>query len=115
MTVRLQPWGTIIGRIVDDDGQPRGGLALNNIGGIYPEPPADQGILPESTGAGHPDRPRRPVPHRGPGPRPQVRGERRRGDRCSSVTVFRDVIVAPGEVKDLGDLKVIPPKPNGQE
>ena len=24
ITVRLQPWGTIIGRIVDDDGNPRG-------------------------------------------------------------------------------------------
>jgi protocatechuate 3,4-dioxygenase beta subunit len=28
MTVRLQPWGTITGRIVDDDGLPRGGLEV---------------------------------------------------------------------------------------
>ena len=28
----------------------------------------------------------------------------------SSGTLFHDVTVAPGEVKDLGDLKVVPPK-----
>jgi hypothetical protein len=27
--------------------------------------------------------------------------------------VFRDVVVAPGEVKDLGDLKIAEPKPSG--
>jgi hypothetical protein len=38
-----------------------------------------------------------------------VEGFMYRGD------VFKDVIVAPGEVKDLDDLKVVPPKRGGQE
>ena len=29
--------------------------------------------------------------------------------------VFKDVIVAPDEVKNLGDLKVVLPKKDGQE
>ena len=58
---------------------------------------------------GRPGRPRRPVPRRGPGPRPQVRGIGREGYMYIG-EVFRDVTVAPGEVKDLGDLKVVPPR-----
>ena len=32
LTIRLQPWGTITGRIVDDEGQPRGGLGIYEHG-----------------------------------------------------------------------------------
>ena len=115
MTVKLQPWGTIDGRIVDDEGQPRGGLALNNLGGIYPEPPGDQGVLPNSSSSpgiriGRDGRFR--IEGLVPGLKygaDAVEGFMYRGD------VFKDVIVAPGEVKNLGDVKVVPPKRDGQE
>ena len=101
ITVGLQPWGTILGRIVDEDGQPRGGLQLSNIGGMHPERPVEQGILPRST--------------TGPGIRTGRDGWFRveglvpgliYGASASKGFVgighlFRDVTVAPGEVKDL--------------
>ena len=109
MTVRLQPWGTITGRIVDDEGQPRGGLAMYNLGGIYPEPPADRGILPD-TSSSPGIRIGRDGRFRIEGLVPGLKyGASARG------LVFQNVIVAPGEVKDLGDLKVVAPKANGQE
>jgi hypothetical protein len=113
--IQLRPWGTIAGRIVDDEGQPRGGLALNNLGGIYPEPPGDQGILPNSSHSpgiriGRDGRFR--IDGLVPGLKygaDAVEGFMYRGD------VFKGVIVAPGEVKNLGDVKVVPPKRDGQE
>jgi hypothetical protein len=85
ISVRLQPWGTICGRIVDDDGNPRGGLkvASEPIGrdGRF----RFEGLVPgrkyEASAA---------------------QGYRGIGN------VYRDVIVGPGEVKDLGDRKVVP-------
>ena len=47
ISVRLQPWGTVTGRVVDEDGQPRKGVMLYNRGGFDPQPPADQGTLPQ--------------------------------------------------------------------
>ena len=113
-TVKLQPSGTITGRIVDDEGQSRGGLALNNRGGIYPEPPGDRGILPNSSASpgiriGRDGRFR--IEGLVPGLKygaDAVEGFMYRGD------VFKDVSVAPGELKSLGDLKVVLPKRDGQ-
>ena len=46
LTIRLQPYGTITGRIVDEEGRPRGRLGITSAGGSMPERPAEQGILP---------------------------------------------------------------------
>ena len=74
LTVRLQPCGIITGRVVDDDRLPRGPLSLHSLIGFFPESSHRSGHPAEwSHGAGHPDRPRRPVPRRGTGPGPQVR------------------------------------------
>jgi hypothetical protein len=115
ITVKLQPWGTITGRIVEDEGQPCGGLALNNTGGIYPEPPADRGILQKSSSSAG-IRIGRDGWFRIEGLVPGLKygasaaeGYMYRGE------LFKDVIVAPGEVKNLGDLKVVLPKKDGQE
>jgi protocatechuate 3,4-dioxygenase beta subunit len=114
LTLRLQPWGTITGRIVDDDGRPRGGLALISLLGIFPRPPADQGVLPGSTSS-----PGIPIGRDGrfriEGLVPGLKygGSAEEGSTFIG-NVFQDVIVAPGEVKDLGDLKVIPPRRDGQ-
>jgi RNA polymerase sigma factor (sigma-70 family) len=87
MTVRLQPWGTITGRIVDDDGQPRGGLELFGIRIGRDGRFRIEGLVPGRKYEAS-----------------AVEGFRGIGK------VFRDVTVAPGETKDLGDLKVIPSK-----
>jgi RNA polymerase sigma factor (sigma-70 family) len=87
MTVRLQPWGTITGRIVDDDGQPRGGLEVYGIRIGRDGRFRIEGLVPGRKYEAS-----------------AVQGFRGIGN------VFRDVTVASGEVKDLGDLKVIPPR-----
>ena len=109
LTVRLQPWGTITGRIVGEDGQPRGGLALIDLLAIYPQLPADQGILPEGIRISHDGRFR--IERLIPGLKYGASAIER---SMGLGSVFRDVTVAPGEVKDLGDVKVIPPQRDGQ-
>ncbi len=104
LTVRLEPWATIAGRIVDEDGRPRAGLEVNNLFSysIDPQPPADRGELSAvPIGRDGHFRIERLVPGLTYGGGAS-QGHMYRGD------LFRDVTLAPGEVKDLGDLKVLP-------
>ena len=109
LTLRLQPYGTITGRIIDDNGQPSGGLKLFSTNGVWPPPPAEQGILPAGNDGGI---------HTGGDGRFRVEGlvpGLKYGGTANEGgmyrgEVFRDVTVASGEVKDLGDLKPIVPK-----
>ena len=97
LTLRLQPWGTITGRVVDDEGQPRKGLEINSIDGSDV-----MGILPDDVWVGGDGRFR--VERLVPG----LEYGASASNRMEQGELFRGVTVAPGEVKDLGDLKVIP-------
>ena len=74
VTVRLQPWGAITGRVIDDDGQPRGPGGREHRRGL-PETARHAGGP-----ARGPDRPRRPLPCRRAGSGPPVRGIRHGSD-----------------------------------
>ncbi len=110
LIIRLQPWGAIIGRVVDDEGQPRKGIEIMSIDGSFPKRPAEQGILPGDVRIDRDGRFRveRLVPDLKYGASASDRQARLFGE------LFRDVTVAPGEVKDLGDLKIVPPRRDDQ-
>jgi hypothetical protein len=110
VTVQLLPWGAITGRIVNEAGEPRGDLLLTSLGGLGPQAKADEGLLPGSYMS-----PGIPLGRDGrfrveglvPGLKYgayAAKGSTRLGE------VFRGVAVAPGQLKVLGDFKVVPLK-----
>ena len=53
LTLRLQPWGTITGRIVDEDGQPRGGSGSQHLAASFRSgPPTRASCRAATVGAG---------------------------------------------------------------
>ncbi|WP_435021780.1 sigma-70 family RNA polymerase sigma factor [Tundrisphaera sp. TA3] len=110
VTIQLQPWGTVVGRIVDDEGKPRKGMFIGSpTGSTNPHPETDD-ILPGSDwnqGIWVGDDGRFRVERLVPGLRYNADA---RANMDSPGDLFVNLIVAPGEVKDLGDLKVQPPK-----
>jgi RNA polymerase sigma factor (sigma-70 family) len=101
--VRLQPWGVIAGRIVDDERQPRTKIELLSL----MDPPGfdpNRGVLFDQNHVGPDGRFRiRLVPGLVYGA--HVATE----DNGVIGTAFEGVKVGPGEIKDLGDMKVKPP------
>jgi hypothetical protein len=110
ITVRLQPWGSVLGRIVDEEGRPRKGLGLSSLGGSQLKDPETHGILLDGDwhngillGADG--------KFRVQGLIPGLKYGATATDGNSNIgEVFLDLTVAPGEVKDLGDLKIQPPR-----
>ncbi len=111
LTIRLQPHGTITGRIVDEDGRPRGPLGIIERRRLAPERPAEQGILP----GGNYDsgiRIGRDGRFRIEGLVPGLKYGATASEGFTYFgELFHDLTVTPGEVKDLGDVKPIPLKP----
>jgi hypothetical protein len=109
VTIRLQPWGTIVGRIIDDDGQPCRGLDLTSAGGSFPARPDVQGVLPADVLIGSDGRFR--IDRLVPG---LEYGASASDHKSLFGQLFHNLKIAPGEIKDLGDLKVVPPRKDGQ-
>jgi Sigma-70, region 4 len=108
LAVRLEPWGTIVGRLVDNDGKPRLGLGLWSADHSHAAKPEEYGVIPggdrgEGIWIGPDGRFRFDglVPGLKYGASAMDGVIQKIGELC------HDVTVAPGEVKDLGDLKVV--------
>ena len=112
----LVPWGEVAGRIVPDDGSPRPGVSLADGPQQFPSGHRLEsiGLLPRGDFAfgiaADPDA-RFRVVGLVPGLHYAASAENREGGRIGDL--FDDVTVEPGEVRDLGDLKVrlLPQKP----
>ena len=113
ITLKLQPWGTVAGRIVDDEGRPRKSMFIGSPDGSTNKFPETHDILPGSdwnSGIRVTDDGRFRVEGLVPGLK--YSGTSRGGYMDSGGSLFQDIVPTSGNVTDLGDLKVtpIPPK-----
>jgi RNA polymerase sigma factor (sigma-70 family) len=115
VTVKLVPWGSVSGRIVDDEGRPRKAMFISSPVGSENKHPETHDILPGSdwnNGVRVGDDGRFLIEGLVPGLKYSANsrtGFEPFGD------LFVDVTIASGEAKDLGDLKVQPPKQTKEE
>jgi hypothetical protein len=105
-TVRMQPWGTVTGRLHDENG-PLSDVSFFSLGGgagFEPNPDAEVGeyahVEIDSSGRFRVDR-------LVPGQR--YRAEVYRGTAKFAGMAFENLVVRPGEVRDLGDICTKPP------
>ncbi len=104
LTVRLLPWGAITGRVLDGDGTPRANVVLRETDDmLFDWPPEPYGLFPQGNRTGDDGRFR--IEGLVPGLKYAATVH---GPVAKSDALFRDLTVAPGEVKDLGDLRVSP-------
>ena len=102
--VRLQPWGTVTGRVVDDEGRPVSGFSLGNgpaAGRFDP----DRGFLPTNERIELDRDGRFRIERLVPGLAYKAHASK---DNMLYGPVFEGVRVEPGKVKDVGDVKITP-------
>jgi RNA polymerase sigma factor (sigma-70 family) len=105
VTIKLEPCGTLTGRLVDDEGRPRPGAQMT-CDGIFigDDSRFEKGSLPAPIKTDEDGR------FRTSGLVPGLKYSLRvwKGRMITGEAV-KDVVAAPGEVKDLGDVRVPPP------
>ena len=111
ITVKLGPWGSLAGRVVDDEGRPRRGLSIFSTFDEVAANPRENAALPGWGRNGDlttdPDG-RFRVEGLVPGLKYGAIGAD--GSRGVGI-LFKDLVVGPGEAKDLGDFQPRPFKP----
>ena len=101
LTVTLQPWGTVVGRVVDEEGKPRNDVKLSSTRRDRPDP--ERGDLPDRTAA---------VDAQGrfriEGLVPGIKydADARSPRTAYGLLFLKGVQVGPGEVKDVGDIRL---------
>jgi hypothetical protein len=107
LTVKLQPCGTIVGRVVDDERKPRTDVEIFST--IRERPDPERGDLRQKPTVDSQGRFR--IEGLVPGVKYDALGH---SPVKPSGTILRGVQVAPGEVKDIGDIKIPAAKQNGE-
>tara|TARA_R110002072_G_scaffold302100_1_gene483908 strand:- start:73967 stop:77242 length:3276 start_codon:yes stop_codon:yes gene_type:complete len=99
-TVRMLPWGTVTGRLVDEDGTPIGGASLTSgSSGTVTNPDDTKG---DNVGTKSDTDGRFQINRLIPGLSYTVRVYPRRGHLLG--TAFEKLVIKPGETRDLGDI-----------
>jgi len=99
LTVKLQPWGTVVGRVVDEDGKPRTDVQIFSTIRERPDPErGDLRVKPTVDAEG-----RFRIEGLVPGVKYDALGH---SPSKADGPILQGVQVGPGEVKDLGDVKL---------
>ncbi|WP_406698202.1 sigma-70 family RNA polymerase sigma factor [Singulisphaera sp. Ch08] len=97
LTAQLQPWGTVIGRVVDEEGKPRTDVEIFSTTRERPDPEAGDLVeKPTVDGEG-----RFRIEGLVPGVKYDALGS---APKKATGPILKSVQVEPGEVKDLGDV-----------
>jgi hypothetical protein len=105
LRVKLEPWGTVTGRVVDAEGQPRGDVTIQGVLTTQPDP--DRGFLKDPSTSDRKTTVDAKGRFRIGGLVPGVKYDAQGGSpNWIDGFLFKEVTVGPGEVKDLGDLKL---------
>jgi RNA polymerase sigma factor (sigma-70 family) len=105
LTVKLQPWGTVIGRVVDETGKPRTDVQIFSTTREQPDPErGDLEVKPTVNAEG-----RFRIDGLVPGVKYDALGH---SPQKADGPILQGVQVATGEIKDLGDVKLPTWKPD---
>ncbi len=106
LTVKLMPWGTVVGRVVDEEGKPRTDVEIFSTSRAHPDP--ERGDLEEKPTVDARGRFR--IEGLVPGVKYDALGS---STNKASGPILNGVQVGPGEVKDLGDITLPTWRPDG--